>query len=137
LPICDVAGQDAIQMFQAEFVDPKSPRKSTETKSNTSTLGGQQNKGNGASCTTTGLTGSPTGLTASSRVLQNKLKPKMVKLKKLEIGVWKIVESKSHHKHEKERPKPNKKLPAKSSKQKNIKHVSRTKNSKQPKSVPK
>jgi len=40
LPIGDVAGQDAIQMFQAEFVDPKSPRKSTETKNSTSMLGG-------------------------------------------------------------------------------------------------
>ena len=61
----------------------------------------------------------------------------MVKPKKPEIGVWKTVESKSHHKHEKEKPKPNKKLTAKSSKQKDIKHASRAKNSKQPESVPK
>ena len=61
----------------------------------------------------------------------------MVKPKKLEIGVWKTIESKNRHKHEKEKPKPNKKLPAKSSKQKDIKHASRAKNSKQPKSVPK
>ena len=52
----------------------------------------------------------------------------MVKPKKPEIGVWKTVESKSRHKHEKERPKPNKKLPAKSSKQKDIKHASRARN---------
>ena len=83
----DVAGQDAIWTSQAEFVDPKFPRKSTETKSSTSTLGGQQNKGKGAGCTATGLTGSPTGLTASPRVSQNKSKPKMVKPKKPEIGV--------------------------------------------------
>ena len=61
----------------------------------------------------------------------------MVKPKKPEIGVWKTVESKNRHKHEKEKPKTNKKLPAKSSKQKDIKHVSRAKNSKQPKSVSK
>ena len=133
----DVASQDAIWTSQSEFVDPKFPRKSTETKSSTSMLGGQQNKGKDAGCIATGLTGSTTGLTSSSRVSQNKSKPTMVKPKKPEIGVWKTVESKSHHKHEKERPKPNKKLPAKSSKQKNIKHVSRTKNSKQPKSIPK
>ena len=49
----------------------------------------------------------------------------MVKPKKSEINVWKTVESKSRHEHEKKRPKPNKKLPAKSSKQKDIKHASR------------
>ena len=49
----------------------------------------------------------------------------MVKPKKLEIGVWKTIESKSCYEHEKERPKPNKKLPAKSSKQKDIKYASR------------
>jgi len=58
--------------------------------------GGQQNKGKGAWC------------------LENKLKPKMVKPKKPEVGVWKTVESKSCHKHVKERPKPNNKLPVKS-----------------------
>jgi len=46
--------------------------------------------------------------------LENKLKPKMVKPKKPEVGVWKTVESKSCHKHVKERPKPNNKLPVKS-----------------------
>ena len=61
----------------------------------------------------------------------------MVKPKKPEIGVWKTVESKSRHKHEKEKPKTNKKLPVKSSKQKDIRHASRTKNSKQLESVPK
>ena len=61
----------------------------------------------------------------------------MVKPKKPEIGVSKTVESKSRYKHEKEKPKTNKKLPVKSSKQKDIKHASRAKNFKQPKSVPK
>jgi hypothetical protein len=67
LPTCDVAGQDTIRPSQVEFVEPKSPSKSTTTSSST-TLGGQQNNGKGAGCTATGLTGSPTGLTASSRV---------------------------------------------------------------------
>jgi hypothetical protein len=66
-------------------------------------LAGQQNKGNsagcsmtsltgariGLTCAQTGLTGGQPGLTASSRVSQNKSKPKMVKPKNLEIGVWK------------------------------------------------
>ena len=77
---------------------------------------GQQNKGKCAGWTATGLTGSPTGLTTSSRVSQTKSKTKMVKPKKPEIGVWKTVESKSRHKHEKKKAKPNKKFPAKSSK---------------------
>src|SRR6185312_11684840 len=102
----DVAGQDTIRSSQAEIIEPKSPSKSTETKSSTSMLGGQQNKGKGASCIATGLTGSKTGLTGSSRVLQNKSKPKMVKPKKPEIGVWKIVESKGRHKHQKKKSKP-------------------------------
>ena len=126
----DVAGQAVIRPSQAEFVDQKSPSKCTETNSSTSTLGGQQNKGKGAGCTATGLTASP-------RVSQNKPKPKMVKPKKPKIGVWKTVEFKNRHKHEKEKTKTNKKLPVKSSKQKNIKHASRAKNFKQPKSVPK
>ena len=82
LPICDVAGQDTIRPSQAEIVEPKSPNKCTETKSSISTLGGQQNKGKDAGCIATGLTGSTTGLTDSSRVLQNKSKSKMVKPKK-------------------------------------------------------
>ena len=49
--------------------------------------GGQQNKGKGAGCTATSLTGSPTGLTASSRVFGAKFEPKMVKPKKPKIGV--------------------------------------------------
>ena len=102
----DVAGQDTIRPSQAEIVEPKSPNKSTETKSSTSTLGGQKNKGKDAGCIATGLTGSTTGLTDSSRVLQNKSKSKMVKPKKPEIGVWKTVESKGRHKHQKEKPKP-------------------------------
>jgi len=87
LPTCDVACQDTIRPSQAEIVEPKSPGKNTETKSSTSTLGGQQNKGKVAGYTATGLTGSPTGLTASSRVSPNNSKPKMVKPKKPEIGV--------------------------------------------------
>ena len=106
MPICDVVGQDTVRPSQAEVVEPKSPCKSTETKSSTSTLGGQQNKGKAAGCTATGLTGLKTGLTGSSRVLQNKSKPKMVKPKKPEIGVWKTIESKGRHKHQKEKPKP-------------------------------
>ena len=72
----DVAGQAVIQPSQAEFVDQKSPSKCKETNSNTSTLGGQQIKGKDAGCTATGLTGSPAGLTASSRVSQKKIKAK-------------------------------------------------------------
>jgi len=37
--LLDVAGQDTIRPSQAEIVEPKSPNKSTETKSSTSTLG--------------------------------------------------------------------------------------------------
>ena len=40
----DVDGQDEIRPSQVEFVDPKSPRKSTETKNSTSMLGGGGNK---------------------------------------------------------------------------------------------
>ena len=40
----DVAGQDTIRPSQAEIVEPKSPNKSTETKSSTSTLGGNKTK---------------------------------------------------------------------------------------------
>ena len=36
----NVASQDTIRPSQAEIVEPKSPRKSTETISSTSTLGG-------------------------------------------------------------------------------------------------
>jgi hypothetical protein len=42
----------------------------------------------------TGQTGSRTGPTTSSRVSQNKSKPKMIKPKNPEVGVWKTVESK-------------------------------------------
>ena len=48
LPTCDVACQNTIRPSQAEIVEPKSPGKNTETKSSTSTLGGQQNKGKDA-----------------------------------------------------------------------------------------
>jgi hypothetical protein len=137
LPICDVVSQDTVRPSQPEIVEPNSPCKYTETNSSTSTLGGQQNKGKGAGCIATSLTGSPTDPTTSSRVLQNRSKPRMVKPRKPEIGIWKTIESKSRHKHEKEKPKSIKKLPAKSSKQKDMKHASRVKNSKQPKFVPK
>ena len=40
----DVASQDTIRPSQAEIVEPKSPNKSTETKSSTSTLGGNKTK---------------------------------------------------------------------------------------------
>jgi len=76
----NVASQDTIRPSQAEIVEPKSPNKSTETKSSTSTLGGQQNKGKDAGCIATGLTGSTTGLTGPSKVLQNKSKPKIMML---------------------------------------------------------
>ena len=42
LPTCDIAGQDAIWPSQAEIVKPKFSNKSTETKSSTSTLGGNK-----------------------------------------------------------------------------------------------
>ena len=57
--------------------------------------GAQQNKGKGAGYAATGLTSLKTGLTGSSRVLQNKAKSKMVKPKKPEIGIWKTVEAKA------------------------------------------
>ena len=69
LPTCDVANQDTIRPFQAEFVNPKSFSKSTETISSTSMLRGQQNKDKGSGCTATGLTGLQIGLTGSSGVL--------------------------------------------------------------------
>ena len=60
----------------------------------------------------------------------------MVKPKKTEIGIWKTVEAKGRKKHQKEKPKPVLgKLPAKFKKQNN--DASRSKNSKQAKSVPK
>ena len=109
----DVAGQDTIRLSQAEIVETKSPGKSIEITSSTSTLGEQRNKGKGAGCAATGLT----SLTGSSGVLQNKAKPKMVKPKKPEIGVWKTVEAKGRRKHQKEKPKPVLgELPAKSKK---------------------
>ena len=109
----NVASQDTIRPSQAEIVEPKSPSKSTKTKSSTSTLGGQQNKGKTAGCTATGLT----GLTGSSKVLQNKSKPKMIKPKKSEISVWKTVQTKGHSKHQKSKPKPIGEFPAKPQKQ--------------------
>ena len=124
LPTCDVVGQDTIRLSQVEFVNPRSPGKSTETKSSTSMLGGQQNKGKDASCIATGLTGSTTGLTGSSRVLQNKSKPKMVKPKKPEIGVWKTVQAKGHSKHQKAKPKPIGEFLAKPQKQRDGKDAS-------------
>ena len=108
----NVVSQDTIRPSQAEIVEPNFPSKSTETKLN-------QNKSKGAGCMATDLTGSPTGLTTSPRVSRIKSKPKMVKPKKPEIGVWKTVESKGRHKHQKEKPKPFLgDLPAKSKKTK-------------------
>ena len=138
LPTCDVAGQDTIRPSQAEIVKSNFPSKSTETKSSTSTLVGQQNKDKGPGCTATGLTGSPIGLTALSTILQNKSELKLVKPKKLEMGVWKIVQAKGHSKHQKKKPKPiHRELPIKFSKEKNIKHASQPINSEHPKSTPK
>ena len=58
----------------------------------------------------------------------------MVKPKKPEIGVWKIVEAKGCKKHQKEKLKPiHRKLPAKSKRQINVNDASRPKNFKQPK----
>ena len=57
-----VAGQDEIRPSQAEFVDPRPPRKSTKIILNTYSLGGQQNNGKGGGCVTTGLTGSLTAV---------------------------------------------------------------------------
>ena len=87
----NVAGQDEIRPFQGEIVDLKSPSKSIEIVSATSMLGCQQGKDKTVGCDKTDPTGSKTGIIASSRVLQNKLKPNMVKLKKPKIGVWKTV----------------------------------------------
>ena len=84
----------------------------------------QQNKGKAAGCTATGLTGLKTGLTCSSKVLQNKSKPKMVKPKKPEIGVWKTVRAKGHSKHQKAKPKPIGEFPAKPQKPRDGKDAS-------------
>jgi hypothetical protein len=95
LPNCDVVGQETSRPSLAEIVDLKSPNKSIEATSSTSTLGGQQNKGIGAGCAVTGQTGARTGLTGaqtgltggqpglttSPRLLHSKSKLKMVKPK--------------------------------------------------------
>ena len=133
----DVACQDTIRLSQAEIIEPKSPNKSTKTKSSTSTLGGQQNKGKDAGCITTGLTGSTTGLTGSFKVLQNKSKLKVVKPKKPEIGVWKTVQAKGHSKHQKAKPKLIGEFPAKPQKQRDAKDASWLNKSKQLTSSPK
>jgi hypothetical protein len=57
-------------------------------------LRGQQNKGEVAGCTEADLTGGQPGLTASLNFSQNKSKPKMVKPKKPDIGVWKTIDPK-------------------------------------------
>jgi hypothetical protein len=59
----------------------------------------------------------------------------MVKPKKPEIGVWKTIESKGC-KHQREKPKSNEKLPAKSQRQNNFSSASGSKNSKCPKPSP-
>jgi hypothetical protein len=53
---------------------------------------------------------------------------------KLEIGVWKTIESKSRSKRQKEMSKFNEKLPAKSQRQKNVNDGICSKNSKHSKS---
>ena len=59
----------------------------------------------------------------------------MAKPKKPEIGVWKTVESKGRHKHQKEKPKPFlEDLPAKSKKQNN--DASRLRHPKHSRSTP-
>ena len=132
----NVASQDTIRPSQAEIVEPNFPSKSTETKFSTSTLGGQQNIVKGSGCTATGLTGYPTGLTGSSKVLQNKSKHKMVKPKKSEIGVWKTVQSKGHSKHQKAKPKPIGEFLVKPQKQRDAKDASWPNKSKQSRSSP-
>jgi hypothetical protein len=136
LPNCNDVGQETSRSSLVEIVDPKSPSKSIETTSSASMLGGQQNKGEAAGCTEAGLTGGQPGLTASPRLLQNKSKPKTVKPKKSEIGVWKTVESKGRHKHQREKPTSNEKLLAKSQRQNNVNGANRSKNSKHPKPSP-
>jgi ribosomal protein L18 len=69
LPNCVVVGQETSRQSLAEIVDQKSLSKSIEATSRTSTLGGQQNKGNSASCAATGLTCARTGLTGTQTSL--------------------------------------------------------------------
>ena len=84
---CDVAGQDTIQPSQAKLSNQISLARAQKLSLVLLRWGGQQNKGKGTGCTAIGLTGLRTSLTGSSRVLQNKAKPKMVKPKKTEIGI--------------------------------------------------
>jgi hypothetical protein len=100
-PTNAIVDQDTIRLSQAEVADPKTFSKSIETTSSTLILGGQQVEDKGAGCNKTSLTSFKTGLTTSSRVLQNKSRPKMVKPKNPEIGVWKTVETKGREKHPK------------------------------------
>jgi hypothetical protein len=51
---CDVVGQETNRPSLAKIIDIKSPSKSIKTTSSTSTLGGQQNKGNSVGCAVTG-----------------------------------------------------------------------------------
>jgi hypothetical protein len=44
LPNCDVVGQETSRLFLAEIVDLKSPNKSIDVTSSTSTLGGNKTK---------------------------------------------------------------------------------------------
>ena len=61
----------------------------------------------------------------------------MVKPKKPEIGIWKIVQAKGHSKHRKTKPKPIGEFPAKPPKQRYAKDASRPNKSEQPRSSPK
>jgi hypothetical protein len=129
-----------IQFGCLEVVDPQTSGKNVETTSSTlilrvettsSTLilGGQQDKDKRFSC-------DKTDLTSLSRVSGNKLKSKMVKLKKPEIGVWKTIKVKGRIKHQNKKTKPiHRELPAKSKRQMNVNDASRPRNSKQPKSA--
>jgi hypothetical protein len=59
----------------------------------------------------------------------------MVKPKKPEIGVWETIESKGR-KHQREKPKSNEKLSAKSQRQNNVNGAALSNNSKRPKPSP-
>jgi hypothetical protein len=132
LPNCDVVGQETSRPSIIEIVDLKSPNKSIEATFSTDARGATKQR---QWCPNRSNRGGQPGLTAAPRLLQNKSKLKMVKLKKPEIGVWKTIESKGR-KHQREKPKSNEKLPAKSQRQNNVNGVSRSKNSKRPKPSP-
>jgi hypothetical protein len=71
----------------------------------------------GVQTSLTGLTGAQTGLTASSRVSQNKSKPKMVKLKNLRLVLGKQLNLKAVISIKEKKPKSNEKLSSTSQRQ--------------------